>query len=158
MTASEKTTEELGIGRLPPSQDVDEWKDYKTLASPPAAHPQRDQWSSSIYRGLVPAKNITKGDFAINGAFVSRIRVNKDLDVFLIDNTVHVMFYISRWTVHHEQWIYVRGDRALDIIVLSWGQDAFTLHGRTSTGGGGEERSLDKEATPRHAVVGQREL
>ena len=82
MTALEKTTEELGIGRHPPSQDVDEWKGYKTLASPPEAHPQRDQWSSSIYRGLVPAKNITKGDFGINGAFVSSISVNEDLDVF----------------------------------------------------------------------------
>jgi hypothetical protein len=96
MPASEKTIEELGIGRRPPSQDADEWKHYKTLASPPASHPQRDQWSSSIYRGLVPAKNITKRDFAINGAFVSSIRVKKDLDTFLTHNTVHVAIHISQ--------------------------------------------------------------
>ncbi|KAG6381877.1 FAD/NAD(P)-binding domain-containing protein [Boletus reticuloceps] len=65
---TEKTIEELGIGRHPPLEHVDEWNHYKTLASPLAAHPQRDQWASSIYRGLVPAKNINKRDFAINGA------------------------------------------------------------------------------------------
>jgi hypothetical protein len=67
-------------------------------------------------------------------------------------------FTSHKWTVHHEQWIYVRGDRALDIVVLSWGQDVVTLHGRASAGGDGEEGSLDKEAIPKHAVVGQREL
>ncbi|KAF8551014.1 FAD/NAD(P)-binding domain-containing protein [Imleria badia] len=65
---SEKTIHQLGVGRHPPSQTVDYWKHYETLDSPPAAHPQRAQWASSIYRGLVPAKNITKRDFAINGA------------------------------------------------------------------------------------------
>ncbi|KAF9228314.1 FAD/NAD(P)-binding domain-containing protein [Gyrodon lividus] len=67
---TEKTIEELGIGRHPPTKDVDEnaWKHYTTLSSPPPAHPQKDQWASSIYRGLVPAKNINKRDFAINGA------------------------------------------------------------------------------------------
>ncbi|KAF8839448.1 FAD/NAD(P)-binding domain-containing protein [Paxillus ammoniavirescens] len=67
---TEKTIEELGLGRHPPTEDNDEdaWKHYTTLSSPPPAHPQRDQWASSIYRGLVPAKNINKRDFAINGA------------------------------------------------------------------------------------------
>lgn len=71
-TASEKTMEELGIGRHPPLKEIYEWTHYKTLSSPPADHPQGDRWASSIYRGLVPAKNITKRDFAINGAVVSR--------------------------------------------------------------------------------------
>ncbi|KAG9308599.1 FAD/NAD(P)-binding domain-containing protein [Chiua virens] len=66
---TEKTVEELGIGRHPPSgADNDEWAHYKTLASPPPTPPQKDQWAPSIYRGLVPAKNITKRDFAISGA------------------------------------------------------------------------------------------
>lgn len=96
MSASEKTIEELGIGRHPPSKkDVDEWRHYKTLASPPAAHPEGNQWASSIYRGLVPVKNITKRDFAINGAVVSNIVVNKHLShsSYIADVTLH----ISQW-------------------------------------------------------------
>jgi dimethylaniline monooxygenase (N-oxide forming) len=96
LPASEKTIEELGIGGYPPSQDVDEWTHYKTLASPPAAHPQRDEWTSSIYRGLVPAKNITKRDFAINGALVSCITINKYFNVFFIHNTIHVTSHVSQ--------------------------------------------------------------
>ncbi|KAF9240381.1 FAD/NAD(P)-binding domain-containing protein [Melanogaster broomeanus] len=66
---TEKTIEELGIGRHPPTQArCDAWKHYRTLSSPPPAHPQSDQWASSIYRGIVPAKNINARDFAINGA------------------------------------------------------------------------------------------
>ena len=124
----------LRLGGHPPSQHVDEWKDYKTLASPQAAHSQKDQWSSSIYRGLVPAENITKRDFAINGAFISSIADSRTF-----------AFTPHKWTVHHEQWIHIRGDRALDIVVHSW---ALPLHGRTSTGRDGEEGSLDKEANP----------
>jgi len=90
MTGSEKTIEELGIARHTPSQDVDEWKHYKSLSSPPAANPHRGLWASSIYRGIVPAKNIAKRDFAINGAVVSSIAVDKYLDIFLI-NTSHPM-------------------------------------------------------------------
>jgi dimethylaniline monooxygenase (N-oxide forming) len=95
MTVSEKTIKELGIGRYLPSQDVVEWKHYKMLASSPAAHPQRDQWTLSIYRGLVPVKNITERDFAIKGALVRSIILDKYLDVFLIHNTVQVTFHIS---------------------------------------------------------------
>ncbi|KIJ65798.1 hypothetical protein HYDPIDRAFT_109816 [Hydnomerulius pinastri MD-312] len=67
---TEKTINELGIGRHPPTHDDedDTWNNYKTLSSPPPAHPQSQQWASSIYRGLVPAKNINRRDFAINGA------------------------------------------------------------------------------------------
>lgn len=84
MTNSEKTIEELGIGRHPPSQSADEWGHYKTLYSPPVILPQSAAWASSIYRGLVPAKNITKRDFAINGAVVSNTTADKYLDVVLI--------------------------------------------------------------------------
>lgn len=84
MPGSEKTVEELGIGRHPPSQDIDEWEHYKTLASPPPTHPLSDQWASSIYRGLVPAKNVMKRDFAINGAFVSNNIFDGYLNIFLI--------------------------------------------------------------------------
>jgi dimethylaniline monooxygenase (N-oxide forming) len=41
-----------------------------TLKDAPAAHPDSEQWASSIYRAIVPAKNIERHDFAINGAVV----------------------------------------------------------------------------------------
>jgi hypothetical protein len=39
------------------------------LANAPAANPD-NEWVTSIYRGLIPAKNIEKRDFAIAGAQV----------------------------------------------------------------------------------------
>ncbi|KAG5728376.1 Dimethylaniline monooxygenase [N-oxide-forming] 2 [Termitomyces sp. T112] len=62
-----QTAVELGIGRHAPFNDVHIW-DYTSLTDPPMSHPNSEQWSSSIYRGLVPANNINKRDFAINGA------------------------------------------------------------------------------------------
>ena len=111
MPGSEKTVEELGIGRHPPSQDIDEWEHYKTLASPPPAHPLSDQWASSIYRGLVPAKNVMKRDFAINGAFVSNSIFDKYLNILS-------MLRMPQWIVRYEQRIWMGGDCALDIVVL----------------------------------------
>ncbi|KAI6115956.1 hypothetical protein F5141DRAFT_1099920 [Pisolithus sp. B1] len=54
---AQETAKELGIGRHPPLADVEEhvW-DYT------------EEWVSSIYRGIVPARNINHRDFAINGA------------------------------------------------------------------------------------------
>ncbi|KAK0441063.1 FAD/NAD-P-binding domain-containing protein [Armillaria borealis] len=64
----DRTQLELGIQRHAPDQLVkDEWN-YASLANPPSAHPENEQWASSIYRGIVPAKNILRRDFAINGA------------------------------------------------------------------------------------------
>ncbi|KAG6890392.1 hypothetical protein C0992_001783, partial [Termitomyces sp. T32_za158] len=63
-----QTGAELGISRHSPSENgVDNWN-YTSLANPPMLHLGKEQWSSSMYRGLVPAKNINKRDFAINGA------------------------------------------------------------------------------------------
>ncbi|PBK93154.1 FAD/NAD(P)-binding domain-containing protein [Armillaria gallica] len=64
----DRTQVELGIQRHAPDQHVeDEW-DYASLANSPSAHPENEQWASSIYRGIVPAKNVLRRDFAINGA------------------------------------------------------------------------------------------
>ncbi|KAH7883153.1 FAD/NAD-P-binding domain-containing protein [Phlebopus sp. FC_14] len=65
---TEKTVDDLGIGRHPPTKDDEDLWNYKSLSSPPPTHPRSEQWASSIYRGLVPARNINKRDFAINGA------------------------------------------------------------------------------------------
>ncbi|KAL0960490.1 hypothetical protein HGRIS_005530 [Hohenbuehelia grisea] len=65
---SEETASELGLSRHAPTEvHVNDWK-YTSLSNPPPSHPESKQWASSIYRGLVPAKNINRRDFAINGA------------------------------------------------------------------------------------------
>ncbi|KAG7096524.1 hypothetical protein E1B28_003953 [Marasmius oreades] len=70
----ERTAEDIGINRHPPdppdpnNQSAGEEWPWTSLANPPPTHSQADQWTSSIYRGIVPAKNIVKRDFAINGA------------------------------------------------------------------------------------------
>ncbi|KAJ8076414.1 hypothetical protein PM082_000837 [Marasmius tenuissimus] len=66
-----QTAEDLGIERHQPNpsgmNDRFE-RHYTSFYDPPPAHSQADQWSSSIYRGIVPAKNLLRRDFAINGA------------------------------------------------------------------------------------------
>ncbi|KAI6098806.1 FAD/NAD(P)-binding domain-containing protein [Pisolithus croceorrhizus] len=64
------TAKELGIGRHPPLADAEEhvW-DYTSFSNPPTSHRRSEEWVSSIYRGIVPARNINRRDFAINGAF-----------------------------------------------------------------------------------------
>lgn len=73
------TLTELGLARHPlPSATrakyEKEWDNYLTLADPPAPPTgpgtTSTEWMSSIYRGVVPARNILKRDFAINGAAV----------------------------------------------------------------------------------------
>ncbi|KAI6046405.1 FAD/NAD(P)-binding domain-containing protein [Pisolithus marmoratus] len=65
-----ETAEELGIGRHLPLADAEEhvW-DYTSFRNTPSSHPRSQEWVSSIYRGIVPARNINRRDFAVNGAF-----------------------------------------------------------------------------------------
>lgn len=64
-----KMAQEIGINRHVPQTEVKTKWDYKTLANPPACNSE-NEWVTSIYRGLIPAKNIEKRDFAIAGAMV----------------------------------------------------------------------------------------
>ncbi|KAF7336817.1 hypothetical protein MVEN_02117500 [Mycena venus] len=67
-----ETAAELGLYRHRSAIQVDERTNYKTLVNPPAPCPDnRENWSSSIYKGLVPAKNILRRDFAINGTVIT---------------------------------------------------------------------------------------
>ncbi|KDR77612.1 hypothetical protein GALMADRAFT_245759 [Galerina marginata CBS 339.88] len=71
----EKTATELGIGRHAPTTDLKDFPDwnYKTLSNPPTIHAENEtqKYVTSVYRGLVPARNINKRDFAIGGATFS---------------------------------------------------------------------------------------
>ncbi|TFY62439.1 hypothetical protein EVJ58_g3861 [Rhodofomes roseus] len=65
--------QELGLDchAPPPATQYYRW-DYTTLAeSCPEPHPANKLVTSSIYRGLVPAKNILSRNFAINGAITT---------------------------------------------------------------------------------------
>ncbi|KAG2010573.1 hypothetical protein CC2G_013388 [Coprinopsis cinerea AmutBmut pab1-1] len=63
-----EVAEEIGIARHVPTHDlVDVWK-YESLKNGPEAHKDSWKWTTSIYRGIVPARNIMKRDFAIAGA------------------------------------------------------------------------------------------
>ncbi|KAI0832857.1 FAD/NAD(P)-binding domain-containing protein [Trametes gibbosa] len=67
----EDTMEALALGPQPANPDSPYRWDYTTLSDPPPTHPDTRRWSSTIYRGLVPAKNITRRDLAMNGTCLS---------------------------------------------------------------------------------------
>ena len=64
--------EQLGLGRYRPDPKTKHRWDYASLANPPDML-EETPWSASIYRGIVPAKNILNRDFAVNGAMVWHI-------------------------------------------------------------------------------------
>ncbi|KAI0371492.1 FAD/NAD(P)-binding domain-containing protein [Pilatotrama ljubarskyi] len=67
-----RTLTELGLDPQPASPETSAYKwEYTTLSDPPATHPDTKRWSSGLYRGLVPAKNITRRDLAVNGTGLS---------------------------------------------------------------------------------------
>lgn len=70
----DETAENLGINRHPPDPAANfekEWQEYRSLENPPPMHAASEQHASSIYRGIVPAKNLFNRDFAINGAVLT---------------------------------------------------------------------------------------
>ncbi|KAJ2933423.1 hypothetical protein H1R20_g3675, partial [Candolleomyces eurysporus] len=72
---SQETFDEIGLGKHAPNIPiVDTWK-YTSMKNAPKLHPDNEKWATSIYRGIVPAKNILHRDFAIAGAVVSSFRL-----------------------------------------------------------------------------------
>jgi hypothetical protein len=67
---SDKMADEIGISKHSPSSKAINTWDYSSLYGGPEAHPQSEQWVTSIYRGIVPAKNILRRDFAVAGTLV----------------------------------------------------------------------------------------
>ncbi|KAJ7758161.1 FAD/NAD-P-binding domain-containing protein [Mycena maculata] len=69
----DETAELVGITRNAPGQfafksQEDERISYYSLENPPPSHPESEQWAASMYNGIVPAKNIARRDFVVNGA------------------------------------------------------------------------------------------
>ena len=114
---SEAAMEELGLGcHAPhPASNYYRW-DYPTLDyHTPPPHPANKVATASIYRGIVPAKNILRRNLAINGAIVSIIV--SSLLLLVIMTTCLYQFttnagYCYETTAH---WIasYFRGDKFL---------------------------------------------
>ncbi|KAI0751192.1 FAD/NAD-P-binding domain-containing protein [Daedaleopsis nitida] len=70
-TFDEDTLQELGLNPRPADPHAHHNWDYPTLKDAPPFHPEAKRWSSTMYRGLIPAKHINSRDFAVNGAVVS---------------------------------------------------------------------------------------
>jgi hypothetical protein len=70
LSLSAKVAQEIGIDRHAPQAEVKAEWNYKTLQNAPVPKSNNEKWVTSIYRGLIPAKNIEKRDFAIAGATV----------------------------------------------------------------------------------------
>lgn len=71
---AEDMMEELGLDRHAPydlkAADLNQFN-YASLQNPPSSHKTANsEWAASIYRGIVPARNILRRDFAVNGAMV----------------------------------------------------------------------------------------
>lgn len=67
---SDVTLHELGLSRHPPlplTTEASAWN-YKSMADPPPAQPPARQQAASMYKAVVPAKNIESRDFAVNGS------------------------------------------------------------------------------------------
>ena len=62
--------EEIGINKYAPQTKFEARYNYKTLQNAPALKPENDKWVTSIYRDIMPAKNIERRDSAIAGATV----------------------------------------------------------------------------------------
>lgn len=65
---SDKTAEELGINKHAPTIKMSHCWDYPSLHGAPQVHPDSKKWVTSIHRGIVPAKNILRRNFAIAGS------------------------------------------------------------------------------------------
>ena len=80
--------EEIGIEKHAPKTIVKPKWNYESLKHAPPEAPGHGKWVLSIYRGLVPAKNIEKRDFAIAGAFVSSLPFDFKSSLLIIDRSL----------------------------------------------------------------------
>ncbi|KAJ6508496.1 FAD/NAD-P-binding domain-containing protein [Mycena sanguinolenta] len=66
------------------------WDNYLSLANPPSHCPDSYQWACNLYNGIVPAKNIARRDFAVNGTVVRLV-------TFLRPSAGYTLEVIAHW-------------------------------------------------------------
>lgn len=110
---SEATMDDIGLTPQKPSaasilatEECWNYTSFKTK-NVPAPHPRNQEGFSPIYRGVVPAKNLFKRDFAINGAIVI------------------IILFDPRQTSHtlpgsHKQRVHLGNNFTLDLVVFPW--------------------------------------
>jgi hypothetical protein len=112
----EKVAKEIGMDRHPPTTELKTSWNYTTLKDPPPLKPENKDWVTSIYRGIIPAKNIERRDFAIAGAIVRDVL----LPLFFIPILFHSSNSSMKFTMNPgytnevvAHWIasYFRGDK-----------------------------------------------
>ena len=69
--AVEETVDEVGFGKQAPTLPIkDYWRYASTKKGLPEVHPGINDWTTTIYRGIVPARNLLHRDFALVGSLV----------------------------------------------------------------------------------------
>ena len=100
----------------------DAWDSFITLKDAPEVHLDGEKWVTPMHCGIVPAKNIERHDFAINGAVVCGQAVNlSNLFLYLL-------------SVLRQYWLRVGGFSSLDIVVLPQRSNAASVICRRSAG------------------------
>lgn len=88
--SAEETIEALGLNKQytahTSAEDAHEWDGYITLSDPPPACAEQDQWTMSIYRGIVPLKCLFDRDFD-----------NRDVRLKLTTNNGYVFEVCAHW-------------------------------------------------------------
>ena len=147
----EKTAEELGLNPRPADPQVKArytW-DYWTLRDPPPLNPDAKRLTSSMYRGIVPAKNIQRRDFAVNGAIVcpsfQSLLPQADTDVPISS----IVFDALR--------VHARSRLALDLVLLPRGRHASPRDPKGGLGRDGAPGGVAAASVPAGRPGGQRQ-
>jgi hypothetical protein len=97
--------EQLGLGRNRPDPKTKYQWDYASLAHP-IDIPEETPWSASIYRGLVPAKNILNHDLAVNGAMVCSFLLYHSFDSGTRKTNDHRLSLTIMGTPNYQPTVY----------------------------------------------------
>ncbi|KAH9922210.1 FAD/NAD-P-binding domain-containing protein [Fomitopsis serialis] len=145
LPASDATISVLRLGRSTASLASHEghWK-YATLARSPSSTSSHDQRGPSLYRGIVPAKNITRRNLAVNGAifttnngYIDEVTAHWISSYFLEDSFLSLPSSpedAMAWTDRNAAWLRTRYPDSLSYANESYSGDvAFWRYAQSSS-------------------------